>query len=170
MNSLNDLDLHWLITNGSKRRFKPNEVLIYQGVMPDHMYIILDGCFAVAPDGNSDSAFALLRSGEVVGELSFIDRRPPTVSVTATEPAHVLAIPKMVLQTRISEDEGFASRFYHAIAMYLVNRLRVSSGRLGYGDRSQDGDDRECTEQFVDEACISAARFESVLSRLHVVA
>jgi CRP/FNR family cyclic AMP-dependent transcriptional regulator len=37
------------------------------------------------------------------------------------------------LQQRIAEDSPFAARFYRALAIFLADRLRATTRRLGYG-------------------------------------
>lgn len=74
-----------------------------------------------------------LRSGEIVGEMSFVDSRPPSASVISLERSVVLAIPPRHTRGEAADDVAFAARFYRSLAVFLSDRLRTTSGRLGYG-------------------------------------
>ena len=58
---------------------------------------------------------ATLRSGEVLGELSFLDSRPPSASVIATTEVTVLALSRQKLNAKLAADAPFAARFYRAL-------------------------------------------------------
>src|SRR6185436_6178421 len=76
---------------------------------------------------------ANLMCGEVAGEMSFLDSRPPSASVRALEKCSVLAIPKSRLSQKLETDTAFAARFYRALGVFLSDRLRNTVGLLGYG-------------------------------------
>ena len=126
---LDDRDTDWLIRHGKKLTLEPGAVLIEQGKPTDWLYFVLDGAFVVytgtAPD------IAVLKAGEVVGEVSFVDSRPPTASVRAEVQSKVGAVPRGVLLERLRKDVGFAARFYQSLAAYLADRLRNTVGSLG---------------------------------------
>ncbi|MGN6136898.1 MAG: cyclic nucleotide-binding domain-containing protein, partial [Aureliella sp.] len=73
---LNDSDLDWLIARGAKQRVSPGETLIEKGKNIDALYILLDGILEVS--GLPNEKRVRLNSGEVVGEISLLDSRPPT--------------------------------------------------------------------------------------------
>src|SRR5438105_13820951 len=79
---------------------------------------------------------ARLMSGEIVGEISFVDKRSPAASVTAIESSHVLAVPRAELEKKIDTEVHFAARFYKALALFLSHRLRSTVGLLGYGQQA----------------------------------
>jgi CRP/FNR family cyclic AMP-dependent transcriptional regulator len=78
---------------------------------------------------------ARLSVGEVVGEIAFVDASPPSATVTAAGSAQVLVLTKSVLEDRIDADPAFAARFYRALAIFLADRLRATTRRLGYDSR-----------------------------------
>jgi len=59
-------------------------------------------------------------------EMSFVDARPSAATVTAVAPSLLLSIPHEQLAIKLEGDEGFAARFYRAIAMFLSSRLRTA--------------------------------------------
>jgi CRP-like cAMP-binding protein len=129
MGIMNDTDMQWLVNKGSKSVFAEGTVLIRQGMPIQHLYIVLDGRLSVEVNGAS---VATLVPGEVIGEISFVDSRPPLASVVAQIPTIVLGIEKSALRKKLESDSQFASRFYRAIALFLADRLRTTTGRLGY--------------------------------------
>lgn len=111
-----------------------------------------------------------LGSGEVVGEMSFIDARPPSATVTAVEPAVVLAVPRSALAAHLGEDDGFAARFYRALAVFLSRRLRSTVSRLGYGAGKPLREDIEYEDELdshvLGNVHRAGLRFDRVLQRL----
>ena len=126
---LDDKDTEWMIRNGTKMKIAPGTVLIEQGKPTEWLYFVLDGAFIVYT--RNAPRIATLKAGEVVGEISFVDSRPPTASVRAEVECKVGAVPRRVLNEKLEEDVGFAARFYQSIAVFLADRLRTTVGSLG---------------------------------------
>jgi len=59
----------------------PGTHLIEQGKAADFLYFVLDGAFVVYTP--TAPRIAVLKAGEVVGEISFVDSRPPVAGVRA---------------------------------------------------------------------------------------
>ena len=78
---LDDQDVEWMMRRGHKVTLQPGEHLIRQGTPADSLYFVLDGCFVVYT--STAARVADLKAGEVVGEISFVDARPPSASVRA---------------------------------------------------------------------------------------
>jgi CRP-like cAMP-binding protein len=120
---LTDSDVDWLARAGHRRRLPARTVLIREGVPVGTLYILLEGQLRVVHDG-SGREIASLEVGEIVGEMSFIDARPPSATVYAASDVVVCAIPKAVLQGHLDTDVAFAARFYKAVATFLSDRVR----------------------------------------------
>ena len=130
MGILNDKDADWLSYAGHIQRVPKGSVLIHQGVRIECLFIVLEGKLCVRIDDRTNVAF--LGQGEIVGEISFLDSRPPTASVIAVENTYVLAFPREVMLAKLDEDTGFAARFYRGIGVMLADRLQSTTGQLGY--------------------------------------
>ena len=104
--------------------------------------------------------------GEIVGEISFVDSRPPLAFVTAMQDSQLLSLRREVLSTKIVKDQGFAARFYRAIATFLADRLYVTVGRYGYGSAQQDVDVDELQDATMDEIDLAAVRVDKLMKRL----
>lgn len=133
------------------------------------MFITLSGQFRVSlRDGQE---VARLGAGEVVGEIAFVDSAPPSATVTAAAGnAAVLAVPKVLLQRHLASDPAFAARFYRALAIFLADRLRATTRRLGYGGTG-DLDNEAVLEDELDVEVLDTLsqagdRFTRLLQRL----
>jgi CRP/FNR family transcriptional regulator, cyclic AMP receptor protein len=132
LSELNNDDLNWMIQEGNKRCLLPGEKLIYENQQIYAFYIILSGTFTVIIEALDNKELARLSSGEVAGEISFIDTRLPLATVKAIEESVVLEIPRLQLNAKLEKDMGFAARFYRGISRCLSDRMRGTVLRLGY--------------------------------------
>lgn len=169
LGQLSDEDVEWLSKTGSRDRVPAGKMLIEEGHAIDSMFILLDGKMAVSLKGIG--TVATLSSGEIMGEMSLVDSRPPSASITAESDCLVLRISRTTLTARLESDIGFAARFYKAIATFLSDRLRGTVQRLGYGDTgaSLDEDtelDGELDLNVLDNVHLAGARFERMLKTL----
>jgi CRP/FNR family cyclic AMP-dependent transcriptional regulator len=127
---LDDEDVDWLIEAGQRRELQAGEVLIREGELCDELFLILDGELEVTVAALNDGPIAQLATGEVVGEMSFVDGQPPSATVAALEPSIVLSISCGHLRHKLQQDIWFASRFYRALAILLSSRLRSTVKHL----------------------------------------
>lgn len=167
---LNDEDLDWMIATGRRETISAGTVLIQEGKPIEALYIILDGAFTVSIAAQRNQEIARLLCGEVVGEISFVDSRPPSATVKATKNACVLAISRQQLAAKLEQDARFAARFYQALAVFLADRLRSTTSRLGYGQdaalAAEDEYEDELDPAVLDKVSLAGARFDWMLRRL----
>ena len=166
---LNDSDLDWMVAVGSRREVVAGEVFIQEGQPVDAVFIIVEGLLAVRTARTGTRDIALLRSGEIVGEMSFVDARPPSASVVSLGPSLVLAILRATLEAKLRDDVPFAARFYRSMAVFLADRLRTTSRGLGYGDKPPEHaevDDEEMDPDTLDALALAGARFDWLLRRV----
>ncbi len=168
LGQLNDSDVEWLAANGECRRLSDGEIIVREGEALETLFITLDGKLEVTlADGQ---AVAMLGAGEVVGEIAFVDTAPPSATVGAIGQAAVLALPKSAIQHRLTSDDGFAARFYRALAIFLADRLRTTTRRLGYGRtgdlQSETMLEDELDVHVLDTVAQAGDRFTRLLQRL----
>ncbi len=169
LSELADADVDWLVQNGAKQTCAPGTVLIREGQPIDVLYILLDGQLSVTLEALGDKQVAVLKSGEVLGELSFLDSRPPSASVTAVGEITVLSIPREKLTAKLAQELAFAARFYRALGVFLSSRLRKTQQRLGYGKDILDDEvqhEDELDPEVLDNVALAGARFDWMLKRL----
>jgi CRP-like cAMP-binding protein len=162
---LNDADIEWLVENGAQSHVETGSILIHEGVPIDSLYILLDGQLEVSI-GRERRKVATLLSGEIVGEISFVDPRPPSATVRASTGAHVLRVPRDRLHKKLGDDAPFAARFYLALASCMATRLRNTTDRLGYGQTLPVSDPDELEDSVMEEITIAAVHFRTILQRL----
>jgi len=150
---LTDNDVTWLARFGRRLRVPAGAVLIEQGVPVETLYIVLQGELQVT-QRDATRVIARLSAGEVVGEMSFIDARPPSATVSAATDSVVYAISKARLQHELETNAPFAARFYKAVATFLSDRVRQTLGSEPNPD--------ELDANVLDNLDRAGARFDSL--------
>lgn len=76
------------------RRYAPNDIVFHRGDPASHLYVIVAGTVKVAlPDElGREAIVALLRGGDVFGELALFDDSPRSASVTAVTETEALLL------------------------------------------------------------------------------
>ncbi|MGD1873441.1 MAG: cyclic nucleotide-binding domain-containing protein [Mastigocoleus sp.] len=145
---LSNQDIDWMSKIGYRQDIEPGEVLVHQGQPLDEMHILLDGELTVSLTQDDDNplgrAFAALEggklagreiarlySGEMVGEIPFMETYLPSTTVCASTSSTVLTIPKVELFEKLQEDVSFAAHMHRASAMLLANRLQQMIQGIG---------------------------------------
>jgi CRP/FNR family transcriptional regulator, cyclic AMP receptor protein len=163
---LEDSDIEWLAQKGVVNRLPAQSVLIEEGKPIAHLHFMLDGELSVRIGGTRGQEIARLLSGEIVGEMSFVDRRPPSASVVTLQDSQLLSVDRSILSKKLETDGPFAARFYRAIACFLVDRLNVTVGRFGYGSPKQDAEVDIIDDESMDDISLASVRFDNLLKRL----
>jgi len=166
---LDDRDVEWLARVGEKQNVPKGSQLIRAGEEFDSVYIVLEGRLSVSAPGIGHE-IAHLGSGDIVGEMSFVDAQPPTVTVTSAEDSSVLAVAKEDLADRLEDDMGFAARFYRALSLFLCSRLRGTTQMLGYGNQDDAEEllssEDELNVEILDNVQIAGERFDRMLRQV----
>jgi len=164
LGQLSDSDIEWLIDNGSKQTINQDEYLVTQGKSIESIYIVLSGGFKIYNKENPSHEIASIGSGEIIGEMSFLDERPPSVSVKATQFSNVFSISLARIKQKMEVDTRFAARFYYSVALFLSDRLRKTTGRLGYGV-PQDDEIDEININVLSNIGQAGSRFSRILNK-----
>jgi len=146
---LSDADMLWLLSVGKLRPLKPGDKLVNAGKVLTELFFITSGRLGVLLDDGS--RVAQLHHGDVVGEMSFIERHPPVVSVIAEEKTEVLVIPRKLIVDRFEQEPLFAARFYRALAIFLSERLRDTTTAVKVAteeERKRDKADKAARARF----------------------
>lgn len=99
------------------------DVLIRQGDRGEEMVLLLSGAATVERDGK---VLATLGPNDVVGELSLIDHKPRTATVTLTEDCDVLVMHRQDFMALMDEIPGFTQKVLQSMAQ----RLRAADEML----------------------------------------
>lgn len=171
---LSDDDVEWMTRAGNKRFLPQGEVLIRQGVPVEAVFIVLEGRLSVWLTGKDgqEREIARLNAGEIVGEMSFVDSRPPSATVRGLEDSTVFAVSKAALSAKLAADLGFAARFYRALAIYLATTVRERHRALGYASGGtiavpeEDDEADELDANVLDGVSLAGERFERLVKRV----
>ncbi|MDZ8082250.1 MAG: cyclic nucleotide-binding domain-containing protein [Nostoc sp. DcaGUA01] len=177
---LNDGDIDWMISQGVKTQANPGKVLIEEGKPVEALYILLDGklgIFVTTPDNKLvEREIAQSVKGEILGEMSFVEATTASATVKAAESSVLLALPQQKLAEKLKRDTGFTARFYKAIAVVLVDRIRDRLFRRGFGKLAYQLDqllaeDIEVEDELnldtLDNTALAGARFDWMIKRLN---
>jgi CRP/FNR family transcriptional regulator, cyclic AMP receptor protein len=168
LGELDEPDIRWLAEQGEHRSVSAGDVLIREGEPVDTLFVVTDGVLEVVAGGGR--RIAKLVSGDIVGEMSLVEKRPPAASVRAVEEARVLSVPHETISKRLGKDPAFAARFYRALAVFLSDRLRATVSQLGYGDPGEDeaglGTGEELDEGLLDTIHVAGDRMRRLIAIL----
>ncbi len=167
LGELDDSDLQWLIDAGTTLQIAPGNDIIREGGAQDRLYILLDGELSVRKGGNE---LARLGAGEIVGDMSLLDSRPPNATVTTVGEARVFSVNHSALRSKLDLDHEFGARFYRAMCVFLANRLSRADAMIGTGGRVEsDPESRqedEISPEALESVALAGARFDWFLQRV----
>src|SRR5688572_6210535 len=75
---LEDEDIIWMSRAGAVREIGAGETLIHAGSPVSHLYFVTEGALEVVT--RAGARIAELGLGEVIGEMSFVEKRVPSVN------------------------------------------------------------------------------------------
>ena len=133
---LTEEELKTLYQSVESQPFGAGEVIVREGALQGTMYVITRGKVRIerlAADGPAPDVpvvMAHLGLGMVFGEMSFLDRAPASATVVAETDVEVKGIGRAEIDRISSADGTFTSRFYHCLALTLVDKLRATTRRL----------------------------------------
>ncbi|HEX6746073.1 MAG TPA: cyclic nucleotide-binding domain-containing protein [Longimicrobium sp.] len=118
-----DEDAEWFYSVGERRRVRTGEVVIAEGETPEHIHFVLEGEFVVSSETLGDPEVARVGPGELLGEMSYINREPAGGSVIATKDGVLLSVRRADIDAKIEADPAFGSRFRKVISEFAVTRM-----------------------------------------------
>ncbi|MEI6302256.1 MAG: cyclic nucleotide-binding domain-containing protein [Betaproteobacteria bacterium] len=119
---LDDDDVAWIYHACHKVHYVDKDVLIDAGMVAAEIFILLEGKCRV--ESVAGQFLDLLSSGDIIGEVSFVDKRKTATRVSAQGGCAVAVIDGEQLREKLQTDVAFCSRFYLAAARVLAYRLR----------------------------------------------
>lgn len=162
LGQLDDLDVEWMARHGIKRHVDDGQDLIRQGKPTSAIYFILEGTMTVTIQGLGQ--VAVLGSGELLGEMAFIEQATASATVTGERGAVVLELLRGDLDAKIAADDGFARRIFQAMALFLASRLRNTEQRMARQSGAViDEDDDELDGTLLDGISLAGERFDRLL-------
>jgi extracellular factor (EF) 3-hydroxypalmitic acid methyl ester biosynthesis protein len=132
LQQLTESDITELISRLKERQYLADELIISEGEVPGAVYFVVNGLVSVDIEGAAGQRRELARlgAGEIVGDVSWLERQPASASVRARESSVLAAITAAELDEMLALDAGFASRFYRGLAVLNASRVRRLTGQL----------------------------------------
>lgn len=108
-------------------RLMPNEYLVREGEESTEMYYLQSGTLAVYKrKGDQEHQIGTIIAGELVGEMSFLDKNPRSASVKAMSESVLVVVPLEKLEDALQTMPKWFSALLHT----LTERLRKANARI----------------------------------------
>lgn len=117
--SANDWAL--IADKATRRQFKAGEQIVQLGRRTHGLYVLLKGTAEVQVLAMPSREIG---SGEICGEISFLDELPATADVLASTEVECLFLDRSTLVSLFELFPHLGSRFYHSLSAVLSRRLR----------------------------------------------
>ena len=127
---LSDTEVEVLGSLMVERQLEDGEFLFEDGTNDDSLHVILMGKLEVVKRTGADdySSLAVLRDGELAGELSFIDGAPHTVGLRALCETHVLSLSREAFEGIVDSNPQLVYKVMRAVARSahrIVHRMNT---------------------------------------------
>ena len=114
----------------SPRELADGDYLITEGTSDDSLHVLLEGKLEVVKHtgGGDIAGLAILREGDLAGELSFIDGHEHTVGLRALCPTHVLTLKREDFESIVDVHPKLVYKVMRAIARSthrIVHRMNT---------------------------------------------
>ena len=117
------------------RDLQAGEVLVGEGTSDNHLYVIVRGALGVVRSTGSEAPMTLftMATGDLVGEMSFLDATPHYAAVVAVGPTRVFGLEREKLEALLSAHPEVVYRVMRAILRtvhQIQRRLSMQSVEL----------------------------------------
>ncbi len=119
----------------SPRELADGDFLISEGTTDNSLHVVVEGKLEVVKKTAADdeASLAILREGDLAGELSFIDGHEHTVGLRALSHSQVLSIARDDFEKSIDDNPQLAYKVMRAIARSthrIVHRMNMENIEL----------------------------------------
>jgi len=128
-NELDGAELEALAAEMSLRELSQGEVLVAEGSVDDHLYVVVSGLLGVVKYAGTpeEDQKTLIRPGGVAGELAFIDGAIRYASLVALHPTVVLSLERTRLEALVDVQPRLVYHLMRAIVRIVHAIQRVQS-------------------------------------------
>ena len=125
---LSELERKNILDRCAQRTVKSRAVIVSQGSTGRDMFIVRSGSLKVSvlSDEGKEISFVVLRENDYFGELSMIDGRRRSATVTAIENSELLVLSQADYQKLLEQHPHTAIQFLTRMLLTLANRLRAT--------------------------------------------
>lgn len=139
LNILSDLTLEEtrsLIESMEKVHLKKDEFLFHEGDRGDAAYIIREGRIRVVKESAGNTLLAVLKPGDIIGEMSLLHSQPRTAGAAASSEAEILRLHQEIFQ----EILGNSSKAPEILSKQVTNRLLQQKAFTVHGGDHDEGE------------------------------
>ena len=113
------------------RVYETGDVLCYEGDLGGSCFVLASGKVEVSKqiDG-TDQVLAVLRGGQIVGQMALVDRAPRSATVSAASKTIALELTREVFERILMAHSHLALRFQFQIAVSGIRQLRMATTKL----------------------------------------
>lgn len=124
--NLTDAQVRQLAGIAYCRMLENDDVLIEEGKVDNSVHIITSGSLAVTRDvgGGEHATLHLLRTGDVAGEMGFVDGRPHTATLRAVGRTQVCSFEREAFESLVESDPWTVYRVMQNIVQLGHDILR----------------------------------------------
>lgn len=133
LNFINEQEEQLIRERAERATYEPEALILAEGDERNAIFLIREGVVRVElehPEFNIE--ITRLSSGEIFGEMSFLEGMVVSANVIAHGPVALDIVDKTVIDELSDRDAGFYGRFYQSLAEILSLRLRETTLR-GFG-------------------------------------
>jgi CRP-like cAMP-binding protein len=125
---LSELDKKIIIDRCTRRSVRSRTVIVSQGSSGRDMFIVVSGSLKVSvlSGEGKEISFVVLRPGDYFGELSMIDGRRRSATVTAIENSELLVLGHSQYELLLRDHPHTATEFLTRLLLTLANRIRAT--------------------------------------------
>ena len=112
-------------------QYADGEVVVAEGAKDDQLRVILSGALAVARRSDKEwLRLNVLTSGDLAGELAFLDSRPRYAALVALGPTKLFSLKRANLESLLKQDPLIVYRVMRAIARFAHQVLHRSGTQM----------------------------------------
>ena len=112
---------------GKQIKLVTNQILLNEGEHSNSMYWLQSGQLLVSKRrGNEEIILGHIHSGELVGEISFLDEEPRSATVKAVTDCDLIEIPRETIESIYKVQP----RWLETLVKTLAERLRKTNARI----------------------------------------
>lgn len=128
ISGLSELDQKIILDRCKRCSVRPRTVIVSQGSSGRDMFIVDSGSLKVSVFSaeGKEISFVVLRAGDYFGELSMIDGRRRSATVTAIESSELFVLGHAEYQQLLLEYPHTATKFLTRLLLTLVKRMRAT--------------------------------------------
>ena len=129
---LSEDELDQILSISRLFRVEADTPLLVEGESGTGMYVLVNGSAQVTVQGDDEreTILAVLKHGDVVGELNLIDTAPHSATVTCMEPSTLFHIDTAAFNALRAEHSQAAYKVLRSTAPIVCERLRQINERI----------------------------------------